>query len=75
VTNPNGFVELDAGQWEIGSSTYDDLSFAVVAKDSEDFGGDWQSRYTLDVTESFFVDNTGDVIGSMTPVLGRSLAY
>jgi hypothetical protein len=75
VVNPNGFVDLDGGLWEVGSSTFDDLSFAVVVSETYNYDLNeypWQNNYTLDSAESFYIDNNGDVIGSMTPVLGRS---
>jgi hypothetical protein len=72
VTNPNGFVELYGGSWAIGKSTFDDLQFAITVKDGNALGGNWSLEYSLDPTESFYVDNNGDVIAGMTPVLAKS---
>jgi len=72
VTNPNGFVDLEGDDWAIGKSTHDDLNFAITLKDADKLEGNWQSRYTLDQAESFFVDDNGDVVASITPTLGRS---
>jgi hypothetical protein len=72
VTNPNGFVDLEGGSWAIGKSTFDDLHFAVTVEDSNKLDGNWLLEYSLDSSASFYIDDNGDVIVGMAPVLAKS---
>lgn len=74
VTNPQGFVpdSSDGGSWVVGSSTFEDLQFAVVVSDQLGLADGWELNYSLDAAESYYIDGNGDVILTMTPVLGRS---
>jgi hypothetical protein len=71
VTNPNGFVDSQGGSWAVGNSSFEDLQFAVIAKDPIDFNN-WASRYSLDPSGSFYIDDAGVIIGSVTPVLSKA---
>jgi hypothetical protein len=84
MTNPNGFVaNADlGGDWTVGKSTFADLGLAVVATDAgtatnADPFTDWDSDcagpcYWIETAESFYVDSNGDVLVTVSPVLGLS---
>jgi hypothetical protein len=84
MTNPNGFVaNADlGGAWTVGKSTFADLGLAVVATDAgtatnADPFTDWDSDcagpcYWIETAESFYVDSNGDVLVTVSPVLGLS---
>ena len=74
VTNPNSFVpEADVTSGYVnGSSTFADLAFAVVLKDSTTLADGWTANYWLESADSYYIDSNGDVIAGLTPVLDRS---
>jgi hypothetical protein len=73
VTNPNGFVPSSdiATSWAIGTSIFRDLDFAVVVRDATILAG-WQTNYSIDAVDSYYIDDTGAVIANLNPVLGVS---
>lgn len=75
ITNPNGFVPNadSGGSWVIGNSTFDDLQFAVVMQDNTNLADGWPSNYWLEPSESYYIDDNGNVIGAITPVLSRTI--
>ncbi|MCP4000512.1 MAG: hypothetical protein GY727_06355 [Gammaproteobacteria bacterium] len=70
ITNPMGFVPdaSHGGDWKIGSSTFKDLGFAVLTADAAIWL--YQTNYFLDLAESFYIDENGDKIPTVAPVLG-----
>ena len=73
VTNPNGFVpNADlGGSWAIGKSTFADLALAVTGRDVTVFA-DWESNYSIDAADSYYMDLNGDQIATVNPVLAVS---
>lgn len=74
VTNPNGFVALDGGNWAIGKSTLKDLNFAVFLEATNQALNNWNvnNNVVLDTSASFYVDGDGNSIVTVVPVLSRS---
>jgi len=73
VTNPEGFVpNADPGTYVAGNSTFADLSFAVVLVDATTLADGWNANYWFETADSYFIDQNGDVIATVAPVLDRS---
>lgn len=74
VTNPASFVPAadTAAGYVDGSSTFADLNFAIVLKDTTTLADGWTANYWLETADSYFIDANGDVIVSVSPVLDRS---
>ena len=70
VTNPKGFVPNSdyGGTWVIGAGIFKDLNFAVLTDDSN--LANYAVNYSIDSANSFYVDENGDPILSVNPVLG-----
>ncbi|MBT8422412.1 MAG: hypothetical protein HKN56_07010 [Gammaproteobacteria bacterium] len=70
VTNPLGFVPNSdyGGTWVIGAGTFKDLNFAVLTDDSN--LASYATNYTIDSANSFYVDENGDKLLTINPVLG-----
>lgn len=70
ITNPAGFVpdSTPASGWVIGSSTFKDLNFAVLTDDASLV--DYATNYSIDTANSFYIDENGDKLLTVNPVLG-----
>jgi len=70
VTNPLGFVpNADyGGSWVIGANTFKDLNFAVLTDDSN--LANYATNYSIDPASSYYVDENGDKLLTVNPVLG-----
>lgn len=66
ITNPNGFEALSA--WSMGKSNVLDLNFAIISNSSDTFTN-WQTNFNLVAAASYFVDQNGDTISNVTPLL------
>jgi len=70
VTNPLGFVPNSdyGGTWVIGAGIFKDLNFAVLTDDSN--LASYATNYSIDAANSFYVDENGDKLLTVNPVLG-----
>ena len=70
ITNPLGFVPAAAysSGWVIGASTFKDLNFAVLTDDDNLMN--YATNYSIDSMNSYYVDENGDKLITVNPVLG-----
>jgi hypothetical protein len=66
VTNPNGFVPIES--WVIGQSSLSDLSFLLVTDRPTSYMN-WETTFTVDAVESYYIDASGDEIVGIEPEL------